>query len=146
MLTRKLYEDTDFRIGLDVNNLMRLDDLGIPIPDQPIFEKASVYYIRADKSRVGDGFASAAWIWDVIGRSSLAKLLEFLGGEDVESRTLYIKTDKRDAMKPNPRTNFATFEAVMYRPILSGSEGAYVARSPYAIQTVRVQFHNLEEQ
>jgi hypothetical protein len=147
MPIHKLYEDTDFRIGLDVNALIRLDDLDIPIPDQPIFERASVYYKRADNSRVGDGFAYAAWIWDVISRASLSKLLEFLGDDDdVESRSLYIKTDKRDAMSPNPRTNFGTYSAVMYRPILSGSEGTFIARSPYGIQSVRVQFQNLVEQ
>lgn len=135
------FEDTDYAIGLTANTLMSLRDLNIPPPDQPVFTPAALYRVRGDLSRVGDGFPMANWIWDVISVATLYPVINLLGGADFKE--LYIRTDKRDASTPSPDLAFNVYSCIMWKPILAGDEGVYVARSPYALQTVQIQFKRL---
>lgn len=130
--------DFDYQIGDTPTQMVTLRQLGIAPPDQVVFKPSTTYYARADFQRVGDGFASCDWIWDIISLSRLSNLLSFLNGQ--ESASLYIATDKRDGTHPNPKTSFAVFSAIMWKPIITGEEGVHVAKSPYALQTVKVQF------
>jgi len=127
-----------YKIGSTVSDLVTLQNLGVAIPDQVVYRPASVYYTRADFSRVGDGFASIEWIWDTISISRLSNLLAYLGGDTF--KRLYIVTDKRDGTYPNTRIAFAMFDVMMWKPVLSGEEGVSVAKSTYVMQTVKIQF------
>jgi hypothetical protein len=135
--------DTFYKIGRDPANLLSLRNLKIAAPDQVTFQAASTYTIRADMSRVGDGFAFATWIWDVISIERLAKLLEYLNNEDYVS--LYIRTDIRDGTHAVAANAFKVFSAIMWKPLLSGQDGNAVVKTPYAMQSVKLQFMNLVE-
>jgi hypothetical protein len=124
-------------------SMMSLERMYIPPPDQVVYRPYSSVYVRGDYSRIGDGFATAEWIWDIISISRLSNLLALLSGNDYIR--LYVITDKRDGTYPNPRSSFSLFNATMWKPILTGEEGVAVARSPYAMQTVKIQFINLVE-
>jgi hypothetical protein len=136
--------DTDFKLGLAPNALVTLRNIGLAAPDQVTFRPASVYYVRADLTRVGDGFSSATWVWDMMSTERMSKLLSFLSGADYVR--LYIKTDVRDGTHALPRNAFKVFSAIMWKPIVSGEEGVPVAKSPYVLQTVQVKFVDLLEQ
>jgi hypothetical protein len=138
--------DIQYAVGLDPNNLTPLNgpkSLKIPIPDQVVFTPASVYYYRADGTRVGDGFAGAVWVYDVISGESLYLLLEILDEE--EYVYMYVRTDKRDGNYALPEDAFSVYYAIMYRPILSGEEGVPIARSSKAYQSVKIMFRLLSE-
>lgn len=137
-------DDTKFAIGESSSTLILLSDMKIPPPDQVIYNPASSYYVRADQSRVADGFPSVEWVWDTISISRLSLLLDFLDGEQYAD--VYIQTDKRDGTFPTPMSSFAVFSAIMLMPVLSGEEGVPVARSPYVMQTVQINFRKLIEQ
>jgi hypothetical protein len=137
-------KDTAYRIGSTVTNLIPLKDLGIAPPDQVTFQPASMVYVRSDLSRVGDGFSIASWIWDIISVERLAKLTAFLNGKTFAD--VFIQTDMRDGTKAIPELAFKVYSAIMWKPLIYGSEGTPVVKSPYAIQTVNVQFVNLIEQ
>lgn len=137
-------DNTNYQIGSTPTGLMSLRELNIPVPDQVVFRPMAAYYVRADFTRVGDGFASTDWIWDVLDLNSVYKLLSFLGGE--ESVALYVVTDKRDGTIPNPATAFGLYYSIMWKPIMSGEEGVPIARSQVALQTVRLRFVNMVEQ
>lgn len=136
--------DSDYKIGVSIAKLASLRNLGIAPPDQVTFRPASVYYIRSDLSRVGDGFSSVIWVWDIISSEKLSKLMSFLNGADFVD--LYIKTDLRDGTHAIPSNSFGIYSCKMWKPILSGEEGVPVARSPYALQTVQIKFVDLVEQ
>ena len=142
-MPRQYELDTDYKIGRLSNRLAPLRLMGIATPDQAIMQPASVYYTRADMSRVGDGYASCSLVWDMMSIERLATLLAFLDGK--ESNVVYIRTDLRDGLKPKAHDAFATYKATMWKPILSGQEGTPVARTPYVIQTVQIKFMNLEK-
>ena len=134
-------QDLNYAIGKLPNGLSDLRLMCVPYPDQIIFAPASVYYIRGDGSRVGDGYISVNWIWDVIAIQKLSPVLEYLNGADWVD--IYIRTDARDGTYPNPRSAMNVYWCKMWKPILSGKEGAPLARSPYALQTVAIQFKDL---
>ena len=135
--------DSAYAIGLLTAEMVYLRQMNVPPPDQIVYKPAAVYYVRSDFSRVGDGFASVEWVWDTISISRLHNLLSFLGTADYAS--LFVITDKRDGSYPNPRTSFGMFSATMWKPIITGEEGVFVARSPYVVQTVKIQFVNMVE-
>ena len=141
---RRTLSDFQYAIGRDPNNLADLKRLGVAWPDQAVFTPATVYYDRPDGSRVGDGFKMVSWIWDVISWQRLATLLEYLDGG--EYAKVYIRTDLRDGTYYAPRTSYGVYYATMLKPRLTGAEGVPIARSPYAYQTVSIQFRNLIEQ
>jgi hypothetical protein len=134
--------DFQYKIGATEEELVSLHLLKIPWPDQVIYSAASVYYPRSDMSRVGDGYASVSWIWDVISRTALATLLQYVGGS---SAVVYIQTDVRDGTIAKPSAAFSKFRCTMWMPILSGEEGTPIARSALGIQTVQIKFVNLVE-
>lgn len=140
-MARRYCSDTDYRIGTAAADLVKLRDLGIAPPDQVIFQPAAVYYPRGDLSRVGDGYATVHWIWDMISIHKLANLLEFLDGADWAN--VYIYTDRRDGRFWSPSQAFNTYSAIMWWPLVFGREGTPVARSPYVMQTVDIQFKNV---
>lgn len=141
MYPRRELQDADYKIGLSVDALLPLRRLGVPDPDVPVGSEAAVYYARADGSRVGDGFTSVSWVYDVISRVSLYRLMQFLSGEDYAY--VYVKTDIRDGENALPRQDFAVYYGIMYKPILSGQEGSPIARSAGAYQSVKIQFVDL---
>ena len=141
MTDRRL--DFQYALGTDPNNLGTLRRMKIPIPDQVVYAPASVYYVRSDGTRVGDGFAVVTWIWDVIARHNLAILLEPMGGEDY--LYTYVKSDRRDGEYALPEEGYTIWYAIMWRPILSGTEGVPIAKSPVSYQTVKLQFKLLSE-
>jgi hypothetical protein len=138
------YQDTDFKISLDIDNLISLRDMKVAPPDTVVWRKNAVNYVRGDFTRVGDGFASAEWIWDTITISRLSNLLYFLAGEDWAS--VYIQTHKNDGTYPAPELQFGVFSAIMWKPIIGGDDGVQIVGSPYTMQTVRIRFVNLVEQ
>jgi hypothetical protein len=138
------YEDSDFKIGTDINVLLSLRDIKVAPPDTVVWRPNAIAYVRADFSRVGDGFASAEWIWDTITIARLSKLLSFLGGEDFAD--VYIQTHKNDGTYPTPELEFGVFSATMWKPIIGGNDGVQVVGSYRTMQTVRIQFVNLVEQ
>jgi len=135
--------DFAYKIGLTATTMMLLSDMKLAPPDQVVWRPSAVHYPRADFSRVGDGFSSFDWIWDTISIARLSSLLKLLNG--AESVRLYAVTDKRDGTYPNPRSAFSVFWATMWKPVLSGEEGVSVVKSPYVMQTVKVQFVNAIE-
>lgn len=142
-MSRNYAQDSLYKIGLDPNNMASLRNLGIAAPDQVTYQPASVYTVRSDFSRVGDGFKAVNWIWDVISIENLSKLLKFLAGQDYAA--VYIRTDMRDGTIISPANAFRVFSATMWKPLLSGQEGTPIVKSPYAMQTVKLQFVNLVE-
>lgn len=140
-MSKQYYKDTDYRIGFTAQTLAPLRRMEIPVPDQAVYSPASIYYVRGDKTRVGDGASSCSWIYDAIALDTLYKLLAFLQGADY--KRLYIRTDTRDASSPTPRGMFNVYYCIMYKPILSGQEGVNIARSPYALQSVKLSFVDL---
>jgi hypothetical protein len=137
-------DDSSYKLGILPQDLISLRDMRIAAPDQVVYRSAATSYVRADFSRVSDGFTSVEWVWDMISISRLSTLLGFLNGADYIN--LYVQTDKRDGTFPNPRASFAVFYAMMWKPILSGEEGVSVVKSPYTMQTVKIQFVNMIEQ
>ena len=133
--------DTDYRIGLVADTLVKLRDMNISPPDQVVFQPAAKYRVRGDLTRVGVGYATVHWIWDVASLERLANLLEFLDGED--SADVYIYTDRRDGRTHAPAEAFNVYSAKMWWPLLYGDEGVPIARSPYAFQTIDIQFKNV---
>lgn len=136
--------DFQYALGVDPENIATLRRMMIPIPDQVVYSPASMYYVRSDMTRVGDGFGSITWIWDVISRDRLAVLLEPMGG--AEYLYIYVKSDKRDGEHALPEEGYSIFYSIMYRPILSGREGTPIARSSKAYQSVKLQFRILSEE
>lgn len=134
-------DDTDYKIGRTAARLVPLTWMGIPPPDQVVYREAAVYYVRGDQSRVSDGFISCSWIWDIISIARLATLLDFLDG--AEFADVFIRTDIRDGTYWQQQNAFNVFSAIMWKPVLSGQEGVYVARSAYATQTVEINFRKL---
>lgn len=140
---RNYSKDSDYKIGIDPSKLTTLKNLGIAAPDQVTYQAASSYYVRSDVSRVGDGYAIASWIWDVISIERLSKLLAYLNGADYVE--LYIRTDIRDGTNAIAANAFRVFSAMMWKPLLSGQDGNAIVKSPYAMQSVKLQFINLIE-
>ena len=136
-------DENKYALGTDPNNLPTLRRMEIPMPDQVVFDKASVYYVRSDGTRVGDGYSVASWIYDVISIHKLASLLEVLDGEDFGY--VYVTTDTRDGDISLPEEGFKMYCAIMWRPILSGSEGVPIARSSKSFQSVKIRFKLLYE-
>lgn len=136
--------DSDYKIGEALSKLVPLSYLGIAAPDQVTYRPASVYYVRSDLSRIGDGFSTVTWVWDMMSIINMSKLLSYLGTADYVS--LYIKTDVRDGTYNKPSLAFKVYSCIMWKPILSGEEGVPVAKSPYVLQTVQLKFIDLVEQ
>lgn len=132
-----------YAIGTDPNNLPTLKQLKIPMPDQVIYASSSLHYVRSDGTRVGDGYPVVNWIYDVISIDRLASLLEVMDGED--HAHVYITTDARDGDISLPEEGFHMYYVIMWRPILSGSEGVPIARSSKAWQSVKIAFRILYE-
>lgn len=139
-MARRWCADTDYRIGRTADDLVKLKDLDISVPDQVLFQPAASYHVRGNLTRVGVGAATVLWVWDMISLYKLAGLLEFLDGED--NADVYIFTDRRDGRYHNPSEAFSTYSALMWWPLVFGQEGVPVARSPYVMQTVKIQFKN----
>ena len=136
--------DGQYAIGLTVDTMVPLLRLRVAVPDQVVYNSAAVHYVRGDGSRVGDGVSTLQWIWDTMSRNRLSKLLHYLGNE--EYAQVYIVTDRRQGLFPLPVSEFMTFRATMWRPIMSGEDGVGIATSLYTFQTVRLTFVNLVEQ
>lgn len=143
-MAKNYVADTDYKIGSALSNLVPLRMMNISVPDQVTYRPASIYYVRADLTRIGDGFTSVTWVWDMMSYDRISKLLSFLSFGDYGY--VFIKTDIRDGTIAQPRNAFKVYNATMWKPILSGEEGVPVARSPYVLQTVQLKFVNLVEQ
>lgn len=133
-----------YAVGRELNEMVSLDLMGVGAPDQVVYAPYATRYELANFQRVGDGFPSVVWIWDIISQGRLSVLLDYLDG--AQSASVYINTQERTGKKPQPASEFFTFSAVMIEPDLSGSEGVPVARSAYAFQTVQIQFRKLVKQ
>jgi hypothetical protein len=142
-MNRKLMDDGQYGIGLTVDAIIPLIRLHIAPPDQVVHNVAAIHYVRGDGSRIGDGVSTLQWVWDTMSRDRLSKLLRFLG--DNEYAQVYIVSDRRQGLFPLPASEFMTFRATMWRPIMSGEDGVGVATSFYVFQTVRLTFVNLVE-
>jgi len=117
--------------------------LDIPIPDQIVYSPHATTYIRADHTRIGDGYPTLTWTWDVLSRTGAYKLLSLLDG--AEYANVRIRTDIRDGTNPNAASAFRLFDAIMWKPQLSGQEGIMIARSHEAYQTFVLTFKKLVE-
>lgn len=135
----KIY--TECHIGLTIATLAPLSYLNVAPPDQALFFPSSANIVRWDYSRVGDGYAAAHWIYDVISAPRLYTLLSFLDG--AESKELYVATPLMNGLQPY--AEYDVFYGTLWRPSLSGQEGVPIARSLSAYQTVKLQFVNLIE-
>ena len=142
-MNRKLMADGQYGIGHTADTIIPLIRLHVAPPDQVVYNTAAVHYVRGDGSRVGDGVSTLQWIWDTMSRNRLSKLLQYLDNE--EYAQVYIVSDRRQGLFPLPVSEFMTFRATMWRPIMSGEDGVGVATSFYAFQTVRLTFVNLVE-
>jgi hypothetical protein len=140
---RQYCADSLYKIGSSLSNLIPLKDLGLAAPDQVTYQPASSYTVRADMTRVGDGFIIATWIWDIISIDRMSQLLAYLNGADYVN--IYIRTDKRDGTHAIAANAFKVFSAIMWKPLLFGQDGNAVVKSPYALQSVKLQFVNLVE-
>lgn len=141
MYPRRELQDADYKIGTSVDALLPLRRLGVPAPDISVGSPASAYYVRADGTRVGDGYATATWVYDVISRVALTRLLKPLC--DDEWAYVYVKTNFDDGSVMLPRQAFGVYYGIMYRPILTGQEGQPISRTLAAYQSVKVQFIDL---
>ena len=137
------HEENQYAIGTDPNNLPTLRQLKIPMPDQVVYDSASLYYVRSDGTRVGDGYSVVGWIYDVISIDRMAALLEVMSGADFAY--VYIVTDARDGDISLPSEGFNMYYVIMWRPILSGSEGVPIARSSKSWQSVKINYKILNE-
>lgn len=141
---RQWCDDTAYAIGLSSTNLINLRRAAIPVPDQVVMQQAARYYVRGDATRVSDGYRSCQWIWDVLAIETLASLMRLVGMAAGDTyKNVYIYTDLRDGLAALPE--FRTYGAVMYMPVLAGSEGVPIARSPYALQSIKITFNKLVE-
>lgn len=136
-------DDSDYALGIVPQKMATLKKMNIAPPDQVVYRPYSSYYVRSDLSRIGDGFASVEWIWDTISIARLSQVLDFLDGED--NAVVYVYTDKRDGTFPNPKSSFSLFSALMWKPLVSGEEGVFVAKSPYVVQTLSIKFVRMVE-
>lgn len=144
MGVRNWCKDTAYAIGQSQSTMLRLRMAKIPPPDQVIMNPTAKMYVRGDASRVGDGYRSCQWIWDVISGEKLYNLLDIAGLVSGDFyKLVYIDTDLRDGTTHIPK--LTTYSAIMYRPVLSGNEGTPIARSPYTYQSVKITFNRLIE-
>lgn len=143
-MARHWCDDTAYAIGLTSSTLVKLRQAQLPPPDQVVMLPTAVNYVRGDASRVGDGYRSCQWIWDVISIERLSIFLRLAGlAEGATSTTVYISTPLREGVYNKP--NFRTYSTVMYKPLMTGKEGTPIARSPYAWQSVKVMFNKMVE-
>ena len=124
-------------------SMIAFSRLGIAIPDQVVYMPYTKLYSRADFSRVGDGYPTLTWVWDVLSRNTVSTFLELLNGN--EYADVVIRCEVRDGTYPSAIASFKTFSAIMYKPLLSGTDGVSVARSTKTYQTVVVKFKKLIE-
>lgn len=143
-MSRDWCRDTAYAIGSTSSSLVSLRKAKLPPPDQVVMVPAAVSYVRGDATRVNDGYRSCNWVWDVISIESFYNLLKLAGFVEGDTyKNLYISTPLREGSFP--AQEFRTYNAIMYRPIMSGKEGTPIARSPYAYQSVKITFNKLIE-
>lgn len=123
--------------------MMSLGRLSLPVPDQVVFREYALVYVRADLSRVGDGYSSLTWVYDVLTRAHINSFVSLLGGANYAS--VRLRTDTRDGEYAGVTASFKLYDAVMWKPVLSGQEGISIARSDVAFQTVSINFRKLQE-
>lgn len=144
-IVRNTYElDTQYKLGLTVASIATFAQLGIPKPDQVVFQKAAVYYAKANFHRTADGYPTLMMTWDILSLRAVNALRYFL--QNKISNTVYVYTDARDGATPRPQQGFALYKAIMWESVLAGQEGTPVARSPYAVQSFQAKFMHLELQ
>lgn len=137
-------KDVNYAIGTSVTNLLSLRQLAVPIPDNVVYDSASVRYALANGAQIADGYSYTDWIWDIISLPHVQTLLEFLGSDTAQYKSnIYIRTDRRDGNYTNPASSYEVFSSIMLRPALSGQSGVFVARSPYNVQNFKIRFVNL---
>ena len=107
----------DYRIGTSAVNMIRLTELGIPLPDDWDYKPYSEEYRRPDGLVTGDGWPSAMWIWseDNIGQSQIDQFLDFFALDADASVTVYIRTPISRGR--GDKVNTDDFQVVMKRPI-----------------------------
>jgi hypothetical protein len=136
------FDDYQIRLASDAD-MMTFARLKIPVPDQVVFREAGLAYVRADMSRVSDGYSSLTWVWDILTRAHINMFITLLDGED--HVLVRVRTDTKNAEFANIDASFKTFDCVMWKPILSGTEGLPIVRSELAFQTVSINFRKLVE-
>lgn len=143
---RNYRADTAYAVGLTVDVLFPLRSFRLPVPRVNYYPFQSVYS-RGDITREGDGPISVEWVWDVAHVEYIASLIRFLFSNSQPAQHaagIYIRTDKRIGFFSRPSAAFAVFEAIAWRPLLTGQDGSY--ENPYQLNTVRLIFKNMVEQ
>lgn len=126
-------------VGTTSTNLILLPYLGVPVPDDILFEEFAVRYVRGDLSQRGDGFPVALWKWSVLTRSQLNTLVNMAGGWDAGSGACYIRTRTNQ----NGQYRWRNFSCSMYLPQLTGTDGKPSLQLVDAFEDVSLHFAGL---
>lgn len=143
---RNYRADTDYCVGLVAAAMFPLRNFGLPVP-RVMYRPFQVLYVRGDITREGDGPISVEWVWDTAHVERVSSLIRFLFSDNENTQyveNIFVRTDKRLGHHARPSLAFATFQAIVWRPLLDGTDGAY--ENPYQLSATRLIFKNMVEQ
>ena len=101
--------DYEYSIGSSAETLQNVEDLGLPPPHPAPFREWAVTYEAGDGRVHGDGWPSADWNWDYLGKDHIATLREYCSGK---SAPIYIQTLNADG------ETYGIYYAIMVWPTM----------------------------
>lgn len=133
----------DYRFGMASDELLRLADMGIPAPDQPLYKPFQETVVRGNLTRVGVGVPSIDWVWDIISLAEINRIIALAFPSITTTyATVYIRTNYSTGDFGGPKSSFEYFSATLWRPYLAGQDGTPITRTNKAFQSLRLQFLN----
>lgn len=125
----------EYKLGLTLNGLTRLPDLGVPDPFVPPFNEFALRSVGGDGIIRGDGYPNFVWGWPSMNAYGLQRLRAFVTVGNASIR-LFVRTRLNDF-------TFANFSAVMALPVLSGDDGAPAEGDVPNFANVTLRFSHL---
>jgi hypothetical protein len=100
-----------YEIGDTYENMVNIEDLGLPPPSGSEFEDYSVENIAGNGLVYGDGYPTAQWPFDILSQAAFNALCNYVNNQYTTgaSAQVYIKTKKRDG-------TYATYTAIIHQP------------------------------
>lgn len=127
-----------YKIGLTLLGIARLPDLNIPDPFTPPFDEFSLRTVNGDGIVFGQGFPAFVWQWPSLDLVQFNALCAFITAGAASSK-VYVRTRL-------PDFSFATFYAVMARPIITGEDAMPSPEGVPQYNEVSVKFSHCVEQ
>lgn len=138
-MKNNLYRCPLHAIGSVSTSLYTLQNLGVPYPNETLFNEFGVRYVRGDLSQRGDGFPSAIWKWLALDKAALNTLVNLAGGWSAGSGAIYITTKTNQ----NGQYAYRNFACSMYLPDLSGADGTPSEQDVDVFNNVGILFAGL---